>query len=106
VVVDEMDSFMYQTVGHEAIELIAESMGLPLLRREINGNSKAVGMGYDTTEGDEVEDLLLLLQDVLAVHPDVQGVSVGAILSNYQRIRVEHVCARQVCAMRFQDLTV
>lgn len=24
----------------------------------------------------------------------MQGVSVGAILSNYQRVRVEHVCAR------------
>ena len=24
-------------------------------------------------------------------HPDVMGVSVGAILSNYQRIRIEHV---------------
>ena len=31
-VVDEMDSFMYQTVGHEAIELLAEAMGLPLVR--------------------------------------------------------------------------
>jgi uncharacterized protein (TIGR00290 family) len=96
VLVDEMDSFMYQTVGHEAIELIAESMGLPLLRREIKGGSKSVGMGYDTTDGDEVEDLLLLLQDVQAAYPDVEGVSVGAILSNYQRIRVEHVCARWV----------
>lgn len=27
--------------------------------------------------------------------PDVQGVSVGAILSNYQRVRVEHVCVIQ-----------
>ena len=26
-----------------------------------------------------------------ARHPDVQGVSVGAILSSYQRVRVEHV---------------
>jgi len=25
-------------------------------------------------------------------HPDAKGVSVGAILSNYQRVRVEHVC--------------
>lgn len=25
-------------------------------------------------------------------HPDVNGVSVGAILSSYQRVRVEHVC--------------
>jgi len=27
-------------------------------------------------------------------HPDAKGVSVGAILSNYQRVRVEHVCQR------------
>ncbi|RXW24621.1 hypothetical protein EST38_g1243 [Candolleomyces aberdarensis] len=27
-------------------------------------------------------------------HPEIQGVSVGAILSNYQRVRVEHVCRR------------
>lgn len=27
-------------------------------------------------------------------HPDVEAVSVGAILSNYQRVRVEHVCSR------------
>lgn len=26
-------------------------------------------------------------------HPDARGVAVGAILSNYQRVRVEHVCA-------------
>lgn len=26
-----------------------------------------------------------------AAHPEIQGVSVGAILSNYQRVRVEHV---------------
>lgn len=24
-------------------------------------------------------------------HPEIEGVSVGAILSNYQRVRVEHV---------------
>lgn len=28
-------------------------------------------------------------------HPDIQAVSVGAILSNYQRVRVEHVYATQ-----------
>jgi diphthine-ammonia ligase len=27
-------------------------------------------------------------------HPDARGVAVGAILSNYQRVRVEHVCQR------------
>ena len=44
-VVDEMDSFMYQTVGHEAIELIAQAMELPLIRRDIVGGSVAVDMG-------------------------------------------------------------
>ena len=44
--------------------------------------------------GDEVEDLFLLLQDVLAAHPCIRGVAVGAILSSYQRVRVEAVCAR------------
>lgn len=39
------------------------------------------------------------ISDVLSANfqtkfPDVQGVSVGAILSNYQRVRVEHVCQR------------
>ena len=85
---------MYQTVGHEAVQLVADAMELPLIRRDIVGGSVAVGMEYATTAGDEVEDLHLLLQDVQAAYPDVQGVSVGAILSNYQRIRVEHVCSR------------
>jgi diphthine-ammonia ligase len=31
---------------------------------------------------------------VLRAHPDVKGVAVGAILSTYQRVRVEHVCSR------------
>ena len=29
---DEMDSFMFQTVGHEGIEAIAQAMQLPLVR--------------------------------------------------------------------------
>lgn len=45
-------------------------------------------------EGDETEDLLILLSTVKSHHPEIQGVSVGAILSNYQRVRVEHVCRR------------
>jgi diphthine-ammonia ligase len=34
------------------------------------------------------------LEKVKQAHPDVQAVSVGAILSNYQRARVENVCVR------------
>ncbi|CAM0142061.1 unnamed protein product [Umbelopsis sp. WA50703] len=91
---DELDSFMYQTVGHDAIHFYADCMDLPLYRREILGSSVLVTADYVVTRDDETEDLLCLLQDVMKNHPDVQAVSVGAILSNYQRIRVEHVCNR------------
>ncbi|OLL23733.1 Diphthine--ammonia ligase [Neolecta irregularis DAH-3] len=91
---DEMDSFMYQTVGHNITELIADAMGIPLYRREITGASLDQNLNYSVTEKDETEDLYLLLQEVMMHRPEIEGVSVGAILSNYQRTRVENVCSR------------
>ncbi|VDP10620.1 unnamed protein product [Heligmosomoides polygyrus] len=90
----ELDSYMYQSVGSEGIEMIAESMGLPLYRKEIKGTPINQAFDYSTTKGDEVEDLYELLKDVKEHHPSVQGVSVGAILSSYQKLRVEDVCRR------------
>ncbi|OZJ02232.1 hypothetical protein BZG36_04548 [Bifiguratus adelaidae] len=91
---DELDSYMYQTVGHDAIDFYAECMQLPLYRREILGGSVVKDGDYEYNKDDETEDLMWLLQDVKRNHPEVQGVSVGAILSNYQRVRVENVCLR------------
>lgn len=98
---DEIDSYMYQTVGHDAVEAVAQAMGIPLYRRTIAGaplnQSAAYGdrdAGGATDARDETEDLYELLQLVKAKHPDVDAVSAGAILSNYQRVRVEHVALR------------
>ncbi|BGP27571.1 hypothetical protein JCM10295v2_006543 [Rhodotorula toruloides] len=104
---DELDSFMYQTVGHSGLATIAHALDLPFFSRAIKGTAVNVGGEYGTREGkgkgqqkekendgDETEDLYELLKDVKEAMSDVQGVSVGAILSNYQRVRVEHVCAR------------
>ncbi|KAJ3215016.1 ATP binding domain 4 [Dinochytrium kinnereticum] len=88
---DELDSFMYQTVGHDAIHFFAECMNLPLFRREIEGTSSQIEADYSITPEDEVEDLYQLLYKVKMAIPDIKGVSVGAILSNYQRVRVENV---------------
>uniref|UniRef100_A0A3B3YE10 Uncharacterized protein n=1 Tax=Poecilia mexicana TaxID=48701 RepID=A0A3B3YE10_9TELE len=52
---------MYQTVGHQAIELYADAMELPLYRRTIQGSSLDTSRNYSETEGDEVEDLYQLL---------------------------------------------
>ena len=37
--VDELDSHMYQTVGHQVLAGYAAGMGLPLFRRQIHGTS-------------------------------------------------------------------
>ncbi|KAK9457621.1 hypothetical protein V1511DRAFT_494136 [Dipodascopsis uninucleata] len=91
----EMDSFMYQTVGHSVLDLYSEAMALPIYREYINGKSVDQSLdqyAYDPT--DETEDLYRLLHRVKEAHPDVAAVSVGAIFSTYQRSRVENVCSR------------
>ncbi|KMZ09351.1 uncharacterized protein LOC6725719 isoform X1 [Drosophila simulans] len=90
---DELDSFMYQTVGHMGIEILASAMGLPLYRRETKGKSTQTGKQYVPTDDDEVEDLYSLLE-TCKHELQVDAVAVGAILSDYQRVRVENVCSR------------
>ncbi|GJN93906.1 hypothetical protein Rhopal_006965-T1 [Rhodotorula paludigena] len=106
---DELDSFMFQTVGSSGLATLASALDLPLYTHTIAGTAINQRAEYGSRKGkarehhpanadnddrDETEDLFQLLQKVKAAHPDVEGVSVGAILSNYQRVRVEHVCAR------------
>uniref|UniRef100_A0A674ISP8 Diphthine--ammonia ligase n=1 Tax=Terrapene triunguis TaxID=2587831 RepID=A0A674ISP8_9SAUR len=64
---DELDSYMYQTVGHHAIDLYAEAMDLPLYRHTIKGTSVDTGRVYTKCEGDEVEDLYHLLKLVKGI---------------------------------------
>ncbi|XP_041827995.1 diphthine--ammonia ligase isoform X2 [Melanotaenia boesemani] len=90
---DELDSYMYQTVGHQAIELYADAMDLPLYRHTIQGSSLDTSRNYNETEGDEVEDLYQLLH-LVKEKEGIEAVSAGAILSDYQRVRVENVCLR------------
>ncbi|KAM3524995.1 hypothetical protein NHJ13051_004221 [Beauveria bassiana] len=97
---DEMDlnSFMYQTVGHEVIPLYAEATGIPLYRQAIDGGATRHerDYAYDAAEQsvDETESMLSLLRDVQEKHPEANALCSGAILSTYQRTRVESVAAR------------
>ncbi|CAM0942887.1 unnamed protein product [Alopecurus aequalis] len=92
--VDELDSYMYQTVGHQIVVCYAECMGLPLFRRRISGSTRDHALKYSVTQGDEVEDMFALLSEVKRRIPSVGAVSSGAIASDYQRLRVESVCSR------------
>lgn len=44
--VEELDSYMYQTVGHGAVACYAAAAGLPLYRRAILGGSKRTELVY------------------------------------------------------------
>ncbi|KAK6461756.1 adenine nucleotide alpha hydrolase [Scheffersomyces coipomensis] len=91
---DEIDSFMFQTVGHDIIDNYSQLLNVPLYRQAITGGSSNQHLEYSITKDDEIEDLYQLLSKVKSNHPDVEGVSCGAILSHYQRSRVENVCDR------------
>ncbi|ORX53730.1 hypothetical protein BCR36DRAFT_348617 [Piromyces finnis] len=90
----ELDSYMYQTVGYDGIKYISECMGIPLYQNDILGGCIVDGLDYVPTKNDEVEDLYNLLLKIKTEHPEIEGVSVGAILSNFQRVRVESICNR------------
>ena len=60
---------------------------------ESRNKSNCSSMEYSPSENDEVEDLLKLLAKVKAEY-EIGGVTCGALLSDYQRIRVESVCDR------------
>ncbi|KAG6361973.1 hypothetical protein INS49_010202 [Diaporthe citri] len=93
----DLNSFMYQTVGHQVIPLYSIATGIPLYRQPIVGGAVQSGRDYSTastTTDDEVESMLQLLERVKAAHPEANAVSAGAILSTYQRTRVESVATR------------
>ncbi|CAJ1026258.1 Diphthamide synthase, putative [Leishmania lindenbergi] len=93
----DIDSYMYQTVGFEAVEAIAACLGIPLRRGCVKrGRAKDQSLLYSEkpSEEDEVESLYRLIKTVKEEFPVVQGLTSGAILSNYQRNRVEFICDR------------
>ena len=87
----DLDSYMYQTVGHEWIKLLAEALDLPLFQGYTKGQSVNRETNHFSPQvGDEVEDLFDLIKKVQD-QLEIDAVSSGAILSDYQRIRVENV---------------
>lgn len=72
---EELDSYLYQTVGQDAIEFVARALEVPLYRRIISGVAVEQGSEYggrragDTggVPGDETEDLLALLTTVKVI---------------------------------------
>lgn len=94
---DELDSYMYQTVGHQAILAISKALDKPLFRATITEPTNNKDLNYEEadSEQDEVEQLYRLLRDIKEVHAiQFDAISVGAIASSYQKSRCENICKR------------
>lgn len=109
---EDIDSFMYQTIGHSVIPLYESALGIPLYRAPITGGAVDTARIYrhdavdQFTENlnesesnsapvpDETESLVPLLRRIQEAHPEANAVSAGAILSTYQRTRIENVASR------------
>ena len=100
--ISDLNSYMYQTVGHAIIPLYGSALGLPMYRRPISGSAVNTDRDYEPVSSstgnpvgeDETESLLLLLDEIKSAHPEVNAVCSGAIESTYQRTRVESVAVR------------
>lgn len=104
----DLASFMYQTVGHTVIPLYEQALGIPLYRQQISGSAVQTGTSYhgahvqgdgdggedDGRGEDETECLMPLLRKIMAAHPEANALSTGAILSTYQRTRIESIALR------------
>eukprot|EP00934_Nitzschia_sp_Nitz4_P008816 Nitzschia sp. Nitz4//scaffold45_size130396//106541//109024//NITZ4_003469-RA/size130396-processed-gene-0.201-mRNA-1//1//CDS//3329552458//8806//frame0 len=93
---EQEESYMYQTAASEVVRtMVEECLGVPLLLHTRVGTSIQTSLQYDNQDAnDEVEDLYIALQNAMSMFDNVQAVSSGAILSTYQRVRIEHVCSR------------
>lgn len=80
---EEIDSYMFQTVGSRAIENLATCLDKPLYRELISEDEDAV-----------VDTLVTVFRRVLEDFPDIEAVSVGAIGSVYQQLRVDTACQK------------
>jgi diphthine-ammonia ligase len=95
------ESYMYQTAASEVVRTqVEDCLGVPLLFHQRVGTSINTSLVYDGNEEeensslDEVEDLYIALRQAKQQFENIEAVSSGAILSTYQRVRIENVCSR------------
>ncbi|MCJ1350483.1 MAG: hypothetical protein MMC33_000464 [Icmadophila ericetorum] len=98
---EDLNSYMYQTAGHTLLPLYSRAIpSIPLYRAPIVGQAINIDKSYSPTptsllaEHDETESLIPLLRVILDKHPEANAISTGAILSTYQRTRIESVALR------------
>ena len=62
-----MDCYMYQTVGSEMVDAIAQCLNLPLYKKTLSLKPVNLKLEYEETENDEVEDLFILIKEIKVI---------------------------------------
>ncbi|KAG0439884.1 Diphthine--ammonia ligase [Dictyocoela muelleri] len=88
-----VDSYMYQSIGQNIIDLYKKCMDIPLFIENSEMKSINIDLNYKPTANDEVEDLYNAL---LKIKGKIyfEAISSGAIASRYQKNRIDNVCRR------------
>ena len=100
----DLNSYMYQTAGAALVPHFSSLLGIPLYCQPITGKAVTTDKDYPhphsktreekADEEDETEALIPLLRLVMSHHSKANALSSGAILSTYQRTRLESVALR------------
>lgn len=77
---ENKDSYMYHGPNTHLAELQAEAAGVPLLRQKTKGEKE-----------EELKELKTLIQKAIEQYK-IEGITTGALFSNYQRERIEKIC--------------
>lgn len=72
----KQDSYMFHTPNIRFASIIADALGIPIKTKETSGEKES-----------ELEDLKKILKDT-----NVDGVVSGAIMSDYQKTRIDTIC--------------
>lgn len=73
------ESYMFHIPNIHLVESIAENIGLPLIRKKTKG-----------VKEEELEDIRSVLE---ILKPHIDGITTGAVASNYQKTRIDAICA-------------
>ncbi len=87
------DSYMYQTVGSEIASLQGKCLDVPIYIFSSKCKPLCINLEYNSSVGDEVEDIYNGIVE-MQKSEKFDAICSGAILSTYQKNRVEDVCKR------------
>jgi predicted ATP pyrophosphatase (TIGR00289 family) len=72
------ESYMFHIPNIHLVEKIAENVGLPFVKRKTKG-----------VKEEELADIRAVLKEL---RPHIDGITTGAVASNYQKTRIDAIC--------------